>query len=640
MNQKPNVFDDIHKEKPNKMRKIIQILQDNLYIPYVLIFISFLAILAVAVKLTSTVSSIFIFIFENLIFICLGLFCFIFIHNKKQYANKIQSTDCGRFFKLSSTIIFIIISLSLFLLKNTPYTKPLIYYILISLGIVIIGMEIFFMKLSKNHSNGILLQILGIGSVIRFSNFIIHPYIYASDPYYHYYNAMTLIKTGFLSIEFGHYYFYPVHTIFNGASTILGNLDSTLFLLPATISIIFSIILVNLIGKSLFNNQIGLLAALFLIFGNFYFPSPSYQPTLFGINLLLLAIYSIIHISRTNQKSWWAIFWLSALSTLFVHPVNTLVLLIFLGINFILDNVYNNKEMRIRNAPFLSFMVMYIAYLIFVSSPIFTSIVNGIFIPEYVPALTTTISKNVTPSSTYIVEMFTSYVGNSSKLFLLVPAIFLVMRKPTKEKLVISIFLIILNFIPLFEVIRGSFNLQSTRILLYFDVIVVFLLGYGFYELVTSIKSRRTKFIIIFICLSIMSFFSLTSYLFGDENEIFSKELPIQTLFTTDSTLASHNYLIRIPSGNNISMDYGTSSYIFGPENRAPLVLHNLNFNQFDIDSSMNNTYIIINYNTMPKGTFTNSGLRKFGRSMLDVNFEYMQGISKIYSNDIISIYL
>lgn len=632
------------------MKKFCDYVDTNiLYVSYVLALITFISIVVVTLKLTLNISTIFIFVLENLLFILIGLFLFILIckRNISNNSCEIQTTIQKIRFKSLAIMIFVIIFFLLIVLKNTYYTKPLIYYILISMGISIIGIEIFFFKMSKSRSNIILLQIIAIGSVIRFSNFIIHPYVYASDPYYHYSNTIKLINTGFLSSEFGHYYFYPLHTIFNGIATIINNSEATFFLLPATISIIISIIIVYLIGKFLFSNQIGLLSALFLIFGNFYFPSPSYQPTLFGINFLLLAIYSIFKNNRKNDISWWISFWLSALGTFFVHPVNTLVLLIFLGINFTFRTIYNhfnikntyNKNQILRNAPFISLVIMYIGYLIFVSTLLFESLIRGIFIPDYVPPLATTASKTFSLSSTYIIETFLNYIGNTSKLFIMVIGFLLIIKKPTIERLTISILLLLLGFIPLLEVARGNFSLQSTRILLYYDVIAVFILGFGFYELVAAIKCRRSKFIFIFVCLIFMSFFSLSSYLLGDESEIISTEIPIQPLFTTDSTIASHHYLIKLPSGNNISMDYGTSSYIFGPEGRAPLILENQHVNKFDIDSFMFDPYIVINYNTMPKGTFTNSGLFKINPDTIVQNIEKKKKFSKIYTNSVIDIF-
>jgi hypothetical protein len=620
------------------MNKLIDRLQENaLRILYVFIFINFLALVATSFKLTSNISSIFIFIFENLLFSLIGLIFLISMYGKKNLENYQNFYPASHhiFFKFSSIILFTIVILILLILKNTLYTKPLIYFILTSIAIVIIGTEICFIKLSNNYSNIILIQIIGIGSVIRFSDFILHPYVYSADAYAHYSNAMMLVKTGFLSIKFGYYYFYPLYTIFNGISAMLANLGATYFMLPVTIPIIISIIIVYLIGRSLFNDQIGLLSALFLIFGNFYFPSPSYQPTFFGIYFLLLAIYSVLNINSHNNKLWWVIFWLSALSVLLTHPVNTFVLLIFLGINFVLKAIKINEEMRMQSVPFLSYVIMYISYLIYVSCLLIAPIIRGIFIHEYVPALTTNIPKTETLNSIYVVELFINYLGSCSKLFLLAPAFLLIIRRYTSERLLISISLIVLYLIPLFEVIRGSFNLQSTRMLLYSDLIVVFILGFSFYEFMISINFKRSRLIFVLLCLSIMSFFSLSSYLFGDENEIFSKEIPIQPLFTTDSTIASCDYLLRIPSDSNVSIDYGTLSYI----SRGPPILHNLTYEQFDINSYKNSTYAIINYNTMPKGTLTKSGLRKFSPTLLNENFENVYGKSKIYSNGVISIF-
>jgi len=61
--------------------------------------------------------------------------------------------------------------------------------------------------------------------------------------------------------------------------------------------------------------------------------------------------------------------------------------------------------------------------------------------------------------------------------------------------------------------------------------------------------------------LLVFSFFSVSSYLIGDGNNVFNNKIPVQTTYTTESNLVSYKFLNKTPYHSTIVSNCETIRY-------------------------------------------------------------------------------
>ncbi len=279
-----------------------------------------------------------------------------------------QFEPTRKFIYINNIIFFLSLSLSVWFLYNTLYSRPLIYFILVAVACASIALEILYSN-NKKWAGLILIKILLIG--ITFYGGIYYEFpgdIYGVDTKFH--NEITE-----QTIEYGHivhgqpYSYFPIFHIFAASTSILTSLNvyNSIFL-SMTFLYVFSVIFVFLIGQKLINKQAGFLAALMLVVGDYrnFFGSAPIPMSLGAVFFTMILYLLIVNTPNPSYKRIIAFFLLSIL--ILTHTIAGFVMFAALISLFIWKNITNYlnnisvSKFTLLWSTAITFGVMLIAY--------------------------------------------------------------------------------------------------------------------------------------------------------------------------------------------------------------------------------------------------------------------------------------
>lgn len=575
--------------------------------------------------------TLYVFIFAYSLFFTLGILYYLYenkIKKKKDELNDFSIFCSSRVDKILRISFYVVAILILIILNESLYIKPPLYYLLVSIAAVIIGLQIILkQEHDKNRDYTILfLQIIPLAIIIRGSSFLINPYLIGGpDVPWHFHSIQRIIEEGHLSLSTFHYYYYPSYHLTQSISgVILGFSKTTFDLINLTTSVV-SIIIAYLIGKEVFKNtKASLMCSLLLSIATMHIFLVIYNASkIGGATLLLLCLLLLIKMHKTYNIRTVAPFWVSATALFFWHPEISLALMILLGGNF-LTRVFIKRELEL-NTAFISYFVAFIGYLLYVHTSLFTSLVQSIFIEKQRPGLVQSFAGRTTTMG-FLFQSFMAYLGITLPTFFVSYIGLKWLNRLNKVSLFIFSSLILLHMLPFIGITSGNFGLNPERILTYASILMTLIAaGAAFKIFKFENKSSVTLFSLV---LFIFSFFSTSSYLIGDGNNVFNDEIPMATTFTTSSTLASYNFLNKTPEGSTIISDSDTIRYISNPM-RGFFKLPKRKIVRFP---SIEKGYFVINQPNLERLNWENSS---WGEKV----FESISNGNLLYNNGGLSIY-
>jgi hypothetical protein len=479
--------------------------------------------------------------------------------------------------KLSMIFFFILVILITFILNSSIYVKPLQYYILISLAAVCIWIQIFSVRNSESFIDKmILLQILLFAAILRLSTYVINPYLVGPDSYYHYYRISEIIDSGHLSQAAQHYYYHPFYHLTHSISQIVVSNSIDIFSIINGFMSILLVIVIFLIGSEVIGKRAGLISAFLISILTMHLFLTIFNPgKIGGTTLLFLSLYALIKFNKFSNKLKLAIlFWIPGIAVFFWHPEISVALMMILGGIFIVNRFITNESImsfqdarKHKNgegisfrkityfAPFLSYIMLFVAYMMFVNYNIFTTIVEGVFIEkESTGLIQNMVGYEITNG--FILQTFFAYIGITYLLFFGTYSGLNWLNQPTKNKYMILSSIIFIHLIPVAVVISGHFALNPARTLAYASILMVLLASDSIGNIFKFTSRPKVALNVIFIF--VIVFFSTSSYIVGDNNNVMNSEIPVQTIITTQSNVAIYSFLVKIPHENIISSDYET----------------------------------------------------------------------------------
>ncbi|MBP1910659.1 hypothetical protein [Methanolobus bombayensis] len=235
----------------------------------------------------------------RIVYIIVGVFTFIscitwLIIRKNASLKVIKSLSATENLSLASLffIIFLCSTLS-FYFRISLYERPLIYFALIALMVCIAAIQIF-----NEYANTptILFQIILIGSSVALSQVFLFPSLVGVDPWFHQMFTLDIINSQTIPSGFN-YSKIPLFHLLVSSTILVTGLDykySTFFSITL-VGIICNICFIYLIGKILFNKNIGLLASLLLSIANYHILMAYWPiPNSFAIVFTLIMFYFIL----------------------------------------------------------------------------------------------------------------------------------------------------------------------------------------------------------------------------------------------------------------------------------------------------------------------------------------------------------
>jgi len=445
----------------------------------------------------------------------------------------------SKFIYFNNIIFFFALSLSVLLLYNTIYSRPLLYFILITVAICSIAFEILYSD--KKHSIAILIKILLIGINLYAGIYYEFPGdVVGIDTRTHNFITEQTIEEGYIIPGQSYFYFPIFHTLAAQMSILTSlNVYDSIFL-STTFLLAFSIIFIFLLGKELINTNAGLLASLMFVFGDWVIGYSPAIPMTLGFVFFTIILYLFIKSVPKSLYRRIIIFFLSVVLIL-THTVAAFALLVTAISLFVLKNInkYINNLSANKFTIFLGttiiFGVMLLSYWMYAfECPTCTS-----FLDDAINALFTGLTKYSVFSgneqlatvqekiSTYVAVNYLEYtldhLGYLIFLGIGIIGTYIWIKGKDEFKFPISVTMIIIFAIIYGFSLAGDTSIMPTRWFIFAYLILALVSAYGLFKLINLINKRFAT-ISFLIIIFLMSFFMITSTVSNSDNPLYHKE--------------------------------------------------------------------------------------------------------------------
>lgn len=245
--------------------------------------------------------------------------------------------------KLSS-LFFVIFTLSVLSLYLRPmlYERPLIYYMLVSIMVGIVALEIIYSQ--KKTCYSILFQIIVIGISIAWSQLLIFPSLLGVDPWYHQALTLEIISSDFIPIGYGYSKLPFFHLLVASTSLITGlDYKYSTMLSASFAQIVVNCLFIFLLGKFVLNDfKVGLLASLFLIISNHHiFMSYWSIPNSLAAIFIPIIFYILFRMKNEMQIRGKILVIFLIIPLILTHTITALCMTIILFVYWLAPIFYN-----------------------------------------------------------------------------------------------------------------------------------------------------------------------------------------------------------------------------------------------------------------------------------------------------------
>lgn len=246
------------------------------------------------------------FVSQPVIYYLTGFFsllaCIIWLLIRKNPSINLVQTQSHSLYLMLLSIFFIFFTFSVLSFHFRPnlYERPLIYFILISLIVGVVGLELFF----KDVNNSLVLfQILLIGVSIAWSQLLLFPGLVGVDPWGH--QAITLKTLNLHSIpDNSGYSKLPMFHLFIASTSLITGLNYKFasMMSVSLLQILCVALLIFSFCVFFFNNyQVGLLASLSIIICNNQILMSYWSiPNGFGALFILYILYCFLKLKKDS----------------------------------------------------------------------------------------------------------------------------------------------------------------------------------------------------------------------------------------------------------------------------------------------------------------------------------------------------
>ena len=241
-------------------------------------------------------------------------------------------------------LFFILFITNILILYLGMQHRPLIFFSILSLMFVMLGMEsLFYLNDSKLQLYLLLFKIFIASFSINMSVISTSNSLTGVDIWYHRNIILELIDIGYI-LDVGRYGYFPIYHLIISVSSLLTNLDfkdSAVFSIGVIYS--FTLIFVYLLGRKLYNNQFGLISTLLIAFTSYYIQRGYWLiPQSLAISLFLIILYLLIRSMNLNHKLKFKlilIFFIIVLNM--THNLSTLIMFILFIIFYLCQHFFN-----------------------------------------------------------------------------------------------------------------------------------------------------------------------------------------------------------------------------------------------------------------------------------------------------------
>ncbi|WP_321422011.1 hypothetical protein [uncultured Methanobacterium sp.] len=518
--------------------------------------------LALALIVLGVIGSvILVFVNKNLLPapIAVVIFSVLYLLNIKY---DIKNSHYGQFSKkntiISFIIIFFLINLSFisFIFRPELYSRPLSYFILISVVSGLLAFVIMYLPQDRKYEYLTLISIIIVDLSLRLLPQVLFPDLLGMDPWIHRDFTNQIMSVGHLVDGFAYSKLPSMHIFIAAVSFLTGLNYKWSSIVAVTIPQVASFIIVYLIGKDMFNPKVGLLAALLLsVSANYICLGYQIFPTGFAMIASAFLLYYVIKEDKHNSAVDATIKILLAILIVSIHMQVALAILIFLASFWIGKKIYykfQNNELDFVNSNKLKytfvilFTVLMFSWWIYMANRIelpFTFIQRAL---EYDPSQI----KVVSAYSTYVIP-YSQYLLNISPYlffygFSIVGSLYAISKKSNSNYLALTLGGIALLATPFLLMQSNMSGYLSERWIYTAQLFMSIPVAIGVFK-IFNVTEKKTvlKSIVIVSLISIFVFVNVINPSANIDNSDISKYSTIRYAYT-DSELQSVNTLQNI----------------------------------------------------------------------------------------------
>lgn len=434
-----------------------------------------------------------------------------------------------------------------------PYYRPPLFFICISLGVALLGLEILSSKFKDNFSIfGMMFKILLISLILRASAYFISPYPVGSDPWGHADLIKSFLHFHNLTVtpewpqnQYNLYYTqYPLAHLYACTANLIGNISvkESMFVVGAVLAL--STIFVYLIVKEITNNiNLALLSMLLISFADCFIKwSIQVIAMSFGIAIYTILIYLILKTEGKHRLLYTCLSIPFLFVIVWTHTVSAFIAMIsvislYLGA-FVYRRIYRehiSKELLVSLTFCMIFVVVVILHWMDPNYPFIESITRGLvnslnkeaeFLGR-LPSITQHGWDSLLNILSFLVYIFLGIIGS----------LYCLSKKyadAKKNSLILMHTVLFFMFFafPLF----GMRNIMPSRWPAFIYVCFVLFAGIGFMVLSNVLKNKKQKIVFVFFMLFISSFFMITNFYSNVDSPVYGEET-IQKMVWTESEM-------------------------------------------------------------------------------------------------------
>lgn len=541
----------------------------------------------------------------------------------------------------------ILCSVVLFINSKQKYYLPWEYFLLISLAVLIILIQILFSEqLSKSEIYLILFEIFTLSSAVSASVLFLFPSFYGNDASYHVGFIQNILNIGYVGDYLGVYQTYPIYHLLSVAISLISGLnDLKIVQFLLTIIQVLFFIFVYMVTKKLFNYKVALISTLSISFATHLLqPRYMYFPNSFSTVFFIFILYLFFYSEGKNAKVS-LILVIIYFVTLFSHPLTpAIILTLFIAI-FSVSKFSELKNIHVNLTLILLMMVSILKkWMTTISGrqDVFNQILISVKNALEVDDLTSVGS--VTLSSMYsFLDIILSDLGYTILILLGIIGAFYTLRiehvhgvSENKDK-VLSLSTLTLLFIPIPYILTLVYP-QSLpdRWFPFTEVFASMFAGVSilvFYQRLSKYKLHYIAVLIMVIAI----FFMITTPVSNPNSMLYATNLSGRSALTSSEICASE-FLNPI----NLNQIHGNSNFMVIAFNKA-FIDRNDNFINPNDPDTYNKGFVVVRNYDLKKGYF----IHLFGANnkLLEIilpNEEFklhLSNINKIYSNNEVGIY-
>ena len=285
-----------------------------------------------------------------------------------------------RFYMVLNILFFLLLSLSILsiYLSPEPYTRPLGYFISVALMTAALAVEILFFADHGSRIYFALFKMILIALSLVWSQLLIFPSLLGMDPWTHRLITQEWLATGHITAV-GQYSKLPLMHLMSGATMLITGLNykMTTMLSITLLQVVSDTLFIFLLGRFMFNNKVGLLAALLLGIATYHVRFGIWAiPNTLGVSLIAPVIYLLFKMRQERQTIAITLFLILMATSILTHTMSSMglaVLLFVFWVGFeIYGRLYREKTLiPVTYGIVMLFAVGMLGYWIYVSGHIY-----------------------------------------------------------------------------------------------------------------------------------------------------------------------------------------------------------------------------------------------------------------------------